>query len=93
MTPPRRPESPVIIRCHQRFIVVKWYPSAGGAYKYNLQARLIEGLDGIGALTDATRSAASAGGGGRKKAWGVSAEDGDKGWVTVYEGVDSTAKV
>lgn len=105
MTAPRRPDPPVIIRCEQRSIVVKWYPgSPGGAYKYRLQARLVEGLNGIGAIHDTaiakrTRTCASAGGGGggggrqRRSAWG--AADGTGGgaeWVTVYEGVDSTAK-
>lgn len=92
MTAPRRPESPVIIRSHQRSIIAKWYPGAGGAYKYHLQARLVEGLDGIGALTYANRAVGGSGG-GRRKAWGVKAGNGDGRWVTVYEGVDSTAKV
>lgn len=106
MTAPRRPDPPVIIRCEQRSIVVKWYPgSPGGAHKYRLQARLIEGLNGIGTIhntaittTKSNRTSASAGGGGggrkRRSAWG--ATDGTGGgaeWVTVYEGVDSTAKV
>eukprot|EP00752_Nemacystus_decipiens_P016176 g14468.t2 len=53
MTAPRRPEPPVIIRCEQRSIIAKWYPgSPGGAHKYRLQARLIEGLDGIEATHD-----------------------------------------
>lgn len=100
MTAARRPESPVIVRCQQRSIVVKWYPGTGGAYKYCLQARLVEGLDGVGALIEATRTAGGGGGGaaggttgGRRKAWGATGTDGDGGWVTVYEGVDSTAKV
>lgn len=101
MTAPRRPDPPVIIRCNQRSIVVKWYPGAGGACKYRLQSRLVEGLDGVGALADATRLVGGSGGGlaglgngRRRKAWGEGG-DGDTatGWVTVYEGVDSTAKV
>lgn len=115
MTAPRRPEPPVIIRCEQRSIIVKWYPgSPGGAHKYRLQARLVEGLDGIEATHDNNNNMAKAteynrantaggsagrggaGGGGRKRraAWGA-AGDGSGGgeWVTMYEGVDSTAKV
>ncbi len=119
MTAPCRPEPPVVVRCEQRSVVVKWYPgSPGGTHKYRLQARLVEGLDGIGttntnnntatatdrnrAGTAATCSAAGDGGGGgrkRRAAWGpvgdsVGGGGGGGGeWVTVYEGVDSTAKV
>lgn len=100
MTAPRRPEPPVIIRSHRRFIVVKWYPGAGGACKYHLQSRLVEGLGGVGALTDATRMVGGGGSGGvggvggrRRKAWGEGGDGDPIGWVTVYEGVDSTAKV
>lgn len=122
MTAPRRPEPPVIIRCEQRAIIVKWYPGApGGAHKYRLQARLVEGLDGTDAAHDnnnnnmvkateysraSTAGAAGgvgagrggAGGGGRKRraAWGAAGDgsrSGSEEWVTVYEGVDSTAKV
>lgn len=124
MTAPRRPEPPVIIRCEQRSIIVKWYPgSPGGAHKYRLQARLVEGLDGIEATHDknnnnkylakateynraSTAGAAGgggasrggAGGGGRKRraAWGAAGDGSGSGggeWVTVYEGVDHTAKV
>lgn len=115
MTAPCRPEPPVVVRCEQRSVVVKWYPgSPGGAHKYRLQARLVEGLDGIGtahnnnnmaAATDCNRAgtaAAGSGGGGgggvgrkRRAAWGAAGEGGGGGgeWVTVYEGVDSTAKV
>lgn len=115
MTAPRRPEPPVVIRCEQRSIIVKWYPgSPGGAHKYRLQVRLVEGLDGIeathdknsnhtakaaehnrsstaGAAGDGGTGRCGAGGGGRKRraAWG----EGGGEWVTVYEGVDSTAKV
>lgn len=92
MTAPRRPETPVIVRANQRSVVIKWYPGAGGSYKYHLQARLVEGLDGIGALTTDAKRATS--GGGRRKAWGATTGGGvDGDWVTVYEGVDSTAKV
>lgn len=91
MTAPRRPEPPVIIRPQLRSIVVKWYPGAGGSYKYHLQARLVEGLDGIGAMAEANRTATASG--GRRRAWGATGGDGESGWVTVYEGVDSTAKV
>lgn len=111
MTAPRRPEPPVIIRCEQRSIVAKWYPGCpGSAHKYRLQARLVEGLDGIGAMhnnksvlamTDNNRASTARGrgtGGNRRSAWG-GIEGGSGGsraggeWVTVYEGVDSTAKV
>jgi len=116
MTAPRRPEPPVVVRCEQRSVVVKWYPgSPGGAHKYCLQARLVEGLDGIGtahnnnmpaAMDYSNRAGAvgacsAAGGGGvggrkRRAAWGPAGDGGGTGggeWVTVYEGVDSTAKV
>ena len=119
MTAPRRPEPPVIIRCEPRSIIVKWYPgSPGGAHKYRLQARLVEGLGGIEAthnnynaakVTEHRASTARAAGGsgsgrggagaaGRKRraAWGAAGDGGGSGsgeWVTVYEGVDSTAKV
>lgn len=99
MTAPRRPESPVIIRSQQRSIIVKWYPGTGGACKYHLQAQLIEGLDGVSALGGFHRAGGDSGGRGgdgyRRRAWGVMAggADGEKDWVTVYEGVDSTAKV
>ncbi|CAN0215034.1 unnamed protein product, partial [Ectocarpus sp. 12 AP-2014] len=126
MTAPRRPEPPVIIRCEQRSIVAKWYPGCpGSAHKYRLQARLVEGLDGIGAMhnnksvlatTDNNRANTTRGrgtGGNRRSAWGAAEGGGGGGggcggcgggggggggravgeWVTVYEGVDSTAKV
>ena len=115
MTAPRQPDPPVIVRCEQRSVVVKWYPgSPGGAHKYRLQARLVEGLDGIGTTNSnnmataadyhrlgtagACSSAAGGGcGGGRKRraAWGAAGDGGGAAgeWVTVYEGVDSTAKV
>lgn len=102
MTAPRQPEPPVIIRSQRRSIVVKWYPGIGGAFKYHLQSRLVETLDGVGALAEATRLVGGVGGvagrwaGRRKKAWGEGGdEDNDVGggWATVYEGVDSTAKV
>ena len=51
----------------------------------------MEGLDGIGALTEAKR--ASSGVVVRRKAWGVATREDNKCWVTVYEGVDTTAKV
>ncbi|CAN0529893.1 unnamed protein product, partial [Ectocarpus sp. 12 AP-2014] len=84
MTAPRRPEPPVIIRCEQRSIVAKWYPGCpGSAHKYRLQARLVEGLDGIGAMhnnksvlatTDNNRANTTRGrgtGGNRRSAWGA----------------------
>lgn len=105
MTAPRRPEAPVIVRCEQRSVVIKWYPgSPGGAYKYRLQARLVEGLDGIGAALHnpggasgaATSGGCGVGGKKRRSAWGGAGEGGGEAgdeWVTVYEGVDTTAKV
>lgn len=92
MTAPRQPDPPVVIRSEERSIVFKWYPGPGGACKYLLQARPLEGLDGIGALAHVGNRPLSSGV-ARKKACGAATGEDKGGWATVYEGVDSTAKV
>lgn len=96
MTAPRRLEPPVIIRSHRNAVVLKWYPGPGGAYKYHLQSRAIEGLGEGGAVADINWAGSGGDGVGgvyrRRKAWSEGGE-GSGGWVTMYEGVDSTAKV
>lgn len=92
MTAPRQPDPPVVIRSEERSIVLKWYPGTGGAWKYLLQARHLEGLEGLGALAHVGNRPSSSGV-TRKKAWGVATGKDKGGWTTVYEGVDSTVKV